>query len=150
MASKPVQWRALLDGSSLNIAGSIAYGSTMRVFRAANGGSLTHRGCLLTHPLQSDASLLEEIAPGVFSEGTTQNDPALSPRFIPTPTSRALDGCSLSRGGSGGLDFFNQNRNVELLGVINYPFPNLEPGTYFVDLGAIELRDPGADLQGWV
>ncbi len=142
VVANPVLQMALLDGASLNIAGSITHGSTMRVFRAANGGSLTHRGCLLTHPLQSDASLLEEIAPGVFSEGTTQNDPALSPRFIPTPASRALDGCSLSRGG-GGLDFSNQNRNIELLGVVNFPFPNLEPGSYFVDLGAIELRDLG-------
>lgn len=142
VASNPALPMALQDGSSLNIAGSIAHGSTMRVFRASNGGSLSDRGCLLTHPLQSDASLLGKIAPGVFSEGTTQNDPALSPHFIPTPASIALDGCSLSRG-DGGLDFFNQNRNIELLGVINFPFPNLEPSTYVVDLGAIELRDLG-------
>lgn len=133
---------ALLDGNSLNIAGSIAHGSTMRVFRAANGGNLTHRGCLLTHSLQSDASLVEEISPAVFTEGTTQNNPALSPNFVPTPASIALDGCSTGRGG-GGLDFFSQNRNIELLGVINFPFPNLEPGSYFVGLGAIELRDLG-------
>lgn len=142
VVANPVLQMALLDGTSLDIAGSIAHGSTMRVFRAANGGSLTHRGCLLIHPLQSDASLLEEIAPGFFTEGTFQNDPALTPSFVPTASSRALDGCSTARGG-GGLDFNNQPRNIELLGVINFPFPNLEPGSYFVDLGAIELRDLG-------
>lgn len=142
VVANPVLQMALIDGASLNIAGSIAHGSTMRVFRAANGGSLTHRGCLLTHPQQSNQSLLEEIAPGFFTEGTFQNDPALSPSFVPTPSSRALDGCSTARGG-GGLDFFNRTRNIEVLGVINFPFPNLEPGSYFVDLGAIELRDLG-------
>ncbi len=60
---------------------------------------------------------------------------------IPTPASRNSNSCSTARGG--GLDCFNQNRKVELLGVINFPFPNLEPGTCFVDLGAIELRDLG-------
>lgn len=142
VVANPVLQMALLDGTSLDIAGSIAHGSTMRVFRAANGGSLSHRGCLLIHPLQSDASLLEEIAPGFFTEGTFQNDPALTPSFVPTASSRALDGCSTARGG-GGLDFYNQPRNIELLGVVNFPFPNLEPGSYFVDLGAIELRDLG-------
>lgn len=142
VVANPVLQMALLDGTSLDVAGSIAHGSTMRVFRAANGGSLTHRGCLLIHPLQSDQSLLEEIAPGFFTEGTFQNDPALSRSFVPTASSRALDGCSTARGG-GGLDFNNQPRNIELLGVINFPFPNLEPGSYFVDLGAIELRDLG-------
>ncbi|SDD34434.1 hypothetical protein [Aquimonas voraii] len=138
VVANPLLQMALLDGASLDIAGSIAHGSSMRVFRAANGGSLSHRGCLLIHPLQSDQSLLKEIAPGCFTEGTFQNDPTLNRSFVPSASSRALDGCSTARGGS--LDFNNQPRNIELLGVINFPFPNLEPGSYFVDLGAIELR----------
>ena len=82
----------MFKGTSLNITGSIAQGSTMRVYRAANGGSLTHRGCLRIHPLQSAPSLLEEIAPAFFAQGRFENDSALSPSFVPTASSRALDG----------------------------------------------------------
>lgn len=43
-------------------------------------------------PVESDPSLLEEIAPGFFADGTVQNDPAVRRSFIPTASSRALDG----------------------------------------------------------
>ena len=142
VVANPVLQMALIDGTSLDIAGSIAHGSTMRVFRAANGGSLTHRGCLLIHPAQSDATLLEEVSPGFFTEGVFQSDPALGPDFTPTLTSRAIDACSSSRGG-GGFDYRLGGRDIDVPAVVNYPFPALEPGAFVADLGAIELRDLG-------
>jgi len=56
----------------------------MRVYRAANGGSLDHHGCLPIHLLQFDASLLQGIAPGVFGVATTQNDPTPSQSSVST------------------------------------------------------------------
>ncbi|SDD35419.1 hypothetical protein [Aquimonas voraii] len=142
VVANPLLQMALLDGTSLDIAGSIVHGSSMRVFRAANGGSLTHRGCLLIHPAQSDATLLEEVSPGFFTEGVFQSDPALGPDFTPTPASRAIDACSGSRGG-GGFDYRLGSRDIDVPAVVNYPFPALEPGAFVADLGAIELRDLG-------
>jgi len=128
---------ALIDNASLNVAGSILHDPSMRVFRATNGGILVHRGCLLIHPLQSDASLLEEIAPGFFSEGTYQADPQLGQDFTPSSISRAIDGCSSERAG-GELDLYNQPRRTDIPGVVNFPFAAQIPGSYVHDLGAVE------------
>lgn len=133
---------ALVDGGSLDVAGSIVHGASMRVFRAANGGSLVHRGCLLIHPAQSDASLLEEIAPGFFAEGVFQSDPQLGPDFTPGPASNAIDGCSTARAG-GGLDFYSQPRGTDVPGVVNFPFAASIPGSYVNDLGAVERLNQG-------
>jgi predicted outer membrane repeat protein len=133
---------ALVDGANLDIAGSIVHDASMRVFRAANGGSLVHRGCLLIHPAQSDASLLEEIAPGFFSEGVFQSDPQLGADFMPSQGSNAIDGCSSARAG-GGPDLYNQPRGTDVPGVVNFPFAGSIPGSYVNDLGAIERQNQG-------
>ncbi len=132
---------AVVQGSELDATGSLVWapdGAGMqKLWEAGGGGSLVHRGCLLTSTFD-DTVPLEDLGGGFFSDGQRSNDPLLDADFRPLPGSRALDGCASSRVDAG-LDFHGLPRGFDVPGTVNFVWSAQFPDAYVNDLGAVEL-----------
>ena len=142
---------AHVQGSELDATGSLVWApdgiDMQELWEAGAGGSLVHRGCLLTSTFD-DTVPLEDLGGGFFSDGQRSNDPLLDADFRPLPGSRALDGCASSRADSG-LDFYGLPRGFDVPGTVNFVWSAQFPDAYVNDLGAVELSSEALFADGF-